>query len=142
MYLDAHTHIHAHTYIHTFCCACCSGPNASPPPPKNNLPTHTHAGVDGLPAGSEAQGYALGRLVQVIVHEIIHVLGFGSTHYEDWRGPDGKLYGRTNVIVNKEGRPYLATPKVGGKGGLTGKETGGGAVGSSGREGVWGKELT
>lgn len=40
------------------------------------------------------------------------MLGFGSTHYEDWRGPDGKLYGRANVIVNKDGRPYLATPKV------------------------------
>jgi hypothetical protein len=24
--------------------------------------------------------------------------GFGSTHYEDWRGPDGKRYGERNVI--------------------------------------------
>jgi leishmanolysin len=55
---------------------------------------------------------AMGRLVEVLVHEIIHVLGFGATHYEDWRGPDGKPYGRDKVIVKKDGRPYLATPKV------------------------------
>lgn len=54
----------------------------------------------------------MGRLVEVLVHEIIHVLGFGSNHYDDWRGPDGKPYGRKNVIVSQGGRPYLATPKV------------------------------
>jgi leishmanolysin len=68
--------------------------------------------LDNLQYGTEAYGAATGRLVEVIVHEMIHVLGFGSNHYEDWRGPDGKLYGRKNVIVNKDGRPYMATPKV------------------------------
>jgi hypothetical protein len=26
--------------------------------------------------------------------------GFGSNHFEDWRGPDGQLYGRQGVIKN------------------------------------------
>ncbi|KAF6253662.1 hypothetical protein COO60DRAFT_396536 [Scenedesmus sp. NREL 46B-D3] len=70
------------------------------------------AGLAGLAAGSEAEAAAVGRLVEVLVHEVVHVLGFGSTHYEDWRGPDGKRYGERNVVKRVGGRPYLATPKV------------------------------
>lgn len=92
-------------------------PTPHPPPClADPLPTPSpfllSSGLDSLSAGSEAYGFAMGRLVEVVVHEIIHVLGFGASHYEDWRKPDGTVYGRNNVIINKDGRPYLATPKV------------------------------
>ncbi|WIA18595.1 hypothetical protein OEZ85_010035 [Tetradesmus obliquus] len=70
------------------------------------------AGLGGLAGGSEAEASAVGRLVEVLVHEVVHVLGFGSSHYDDWRGPDGKRYGERNVVKTVGGRPYLATPKV------------------------------
>eukprot|EP00775_Hariotina_reticulata_P002162 gene2162-2480_t len=71
-------------------------------------------GLRGLNPGSEAEATALGRMVEVLVHEMVHVLGFGSNHYEDWRGPDGKVYGRGNVIQNvrQVARNYFSCPSL------------------------------
>eukprot|EP00878_Enallax_costatus_P012603 GHUV01013162.1.p1 GENE.GHUV01013162.1~~GHUV01013162.1.p1 ORF type:complete len:398 (+),score=98.31 GHUV01013162.1:1129-2322(+) len=69
-------------------------------------------GLSNVKAGSDAEQTAIGRVVEVLVHETVHVLGFGSTHYEDWRGPNGKPYGQNQVVQTIGGRPYLTTPKV------------------------------
>eukprot|EP00879_Flechtneria_rotunda_P025446 GHRR01027043.1.p1 GENE.GHRR01027043.1~~GHRR01027043.1.p1 ORF type:complete len:293 (+),score=118.28 GHRR01027043.1:88-879(+) len=68
--------------------------------------------LHNMQPASAAEATAAGRLVEVLVHEMIHVLGFGSTHYQHWMGPDGKLYGEKNLVKQVGNRPYLATPKV------------------------------
>ncbi|KAF8059103.1 Invadolysin [Scenedesmus sp. PABB004] len=69
-------------------------------------------GLAGLAPGSEAESEALGRLVEVAVHEAIHVLGFGATYYPDWLRANGTRYGERDVVRQVDGRPYLVTPKV------------------------------
>ncbi|KAI8462698.1 MAG: hypothetical protein J3K34DRAFT_475892 [Monoraphidium minutum] len=53
-----------------------------------------------------------GQVIDTIVHEILHVLGFSPTHYPDWRGPDGKRYERPVTRVGPRRAPFLSTPRV------------------------------
>ncbi|GBF98931.1 leishmanolysin-like peptidase [Raphidocelis subcapitata] len=51
-----------------------------------------------------------GQVLDSVVHEAVHVLGFSPSHYPDWRGADGQRYAQP-VVYNGRA-PFLATPKV------------------------------
>ncbi|KAI8466389.1 MAG: hypothetical protein J3K34DRAFT_524564 [Monoraphidium minutum] len=53
-----------------------------------------------------------GQVIDTVVHELVHVLGFSPTHYSDWRRPDGKRYDAPIAYVGAAKAPFLATPRV------------------------------